>query len=290
MQVENIISGLLKSIIYIPGSLLGMLLFLLLLFTKIVKTEQIEESSEFLLNNMGFFYVQLGIGLLNSMKLFSEVWMELIVVLVLSCVLIMFVTSKVTLNPVLVTIRIMVACILIFHIPYDVYEKQTSIITYMLSPIIIFLAVPIYKNRDKIGENLIPIVVGIFSGIMTSILSVYALGRLFKLDEKIIESIYAKSITTPLALEETKMVDGIEGLTIVAVLVTGVSGATLAPIVMKLGKVKNDIAKGIGIGVASHGVGTSKAVEISVEAGGASGLAMAITGVLTVIIASILLR
>jgi predicted murein hydrolase (TIGR00659 family) len=194
------------------------------------------------------------------------------------------------LNPVLLTILAMVAGLLIFRIPYEEYENHTSFITYMLSPIIIFLAVPIYKNRDKIGENLLPIAIGIFSGILTSIVSVYVLGKLFHLDEKIMESIYAKSITTPLALEVTKMVDGIEGVTIVAVLITGVCGATMAPFVMKIGKVKNEIAKGVGIGASSHGVGTSKAVEMSTEAGGASGLAMAITGVITVVIASIALN
>jgi holin-like protein len=73
-----------------------MLLLLLLLFTRIIKTEQIEETSGFLLKNMGFFYVPLGVGLLNSVNLFREIWMEFLLILLFSCILVMFVTSKVT--------------------------------------------------------------------------------------------------------------------------------------------------------------------------------------------------
>lgn len=95
-QVGNIISGLLDSIIFIPGSIIGMMLLLLFLSTRIVKTEQIEELSGFLLKYMGFFYIPLGVSLINSVDLFQSIWLELIVILFISCILVMYVTSKVT--------------------------------------------------------------------------------------------------------------------------------------------------------------------------------------------------
>ncbi len=193
------------------------------------------------------------------------------------------------LNPVLVAIIIIIAGLLILKINYEDYNVNTSVITYMLNPIVVFLAVPIYKSKDKIKGNIVPIIIGIMSGIATSILSIYVLGKLFKLDEKIVQSLYSKSITTPLAVEVTRMFNGVEGLTVVGVILTGIIGAALAPVVMKVGKIKSEIAMGIGIGTASHGVGTAKAVEMGTEAGGASGLAMAITGVITVLIASFII-
>jgi len=193
------------------------------------------------------------------------------------------------LNPVLVAIIIIIAGLLILKINYEDYNVNTSVITYMLNPIVVFLAVPIYKSKDKIKGNIVPIIIGIMSGIATSILSIYVLGKLFKLDEKIVQSLYSKSITTPLAVEVTRMFNGVEGLTVVGVILTGIIGAALAPVVMKVGKIKREIAMGIGIGTASHGVGTAKAVEMGTEVGGASGLAMAITGVITVLIASFII-
>ena len=102
-------------------------------------------------------------------------------------------------------------------------------------------------------------------------------------------SLYSKSITTPLAVQVTSMLNGIEGLTVVAVILTGIIGATIAPVVMKVGRIEDEIARGIGIGTSSHGIGTSKAIEMGAETGGASGLAMGLTGVLTVVIASVLI-
>ncbi len=96
LQIGNLLSGLLDAFIFIPGSIIGMMLLLLFLVTGIVKTNYIEELSGFLLKHMGFFYVPLGVSLLKSMDLFKSVWIELIAILFISCILVMYVTSKVT--------------------------------------------------------------------------------------------------------------------------------------------------------------------------------------------------
>jgi len=118
--------------------------------------------------------------------------------------------------------------------------------------------------------------------------SVWVLCKMFGLDEAIIKSMLSKSITTPMAIEVTNMVGGIPGITIGFVVVTGIIGATIAKWVIKVFNVKNEIAKGIGIGTSSHGVGTAKAIEISSEVAAASSLAMGISGVITVITFSII--
>lgn len=192
------------------------------------------------------------------------------------------------LNPILMSIAMVIIVLLVQKVPYEYYNVGGSYITYLLGPIVVLLAVPLYKNWSKIREHFIPIITGIGAGIITSIVSVYGLSKLFGLEALYSKSLFAKSITTPLAVEVTKMADGIEGLTIVAVIITGIIGATIAPVVMKVGRVEDEIAKGIGIGTSSHGIGTSKAVEMGTETAGASGLAMGITGIVTVLLGSIL--
>ena len=192
------------------------------------------------------------------------------------------------LNPILLSIMLLVGILVVFQVDYEVYNKGGSWITYLLGPIVVFLAIPLYKQIDKIKDNFIPIIGGVLAGIVTSVGSVILLCQLFGLDQTYVTSMYAKSITTPLAIEVTKLSGGIESLTIVAVIITGIVGATIAPVVMKYGKVKSDIAKGIGIGTASHGIGTAKAIEMGQEAAGASGLAMGLTGVITVLLATLL--
>lgn len=191
------------------------------------------------------------------------------------------------LNPILISIIILIVVLLILGVDYEAYSRGGQYITYFLNPIVVLLAIPLYNNREKIKDHMLPIVVGISSGILTSALTVLGLAKVFGLDQLVINSLIAKSITTPLALEVTQMNEGVKAITIVAVILTGIIGATLAPTVMKIGQVKEDVAKGVGIGSSSHGIGTAKAVEISPEAAGASGLAMGITGVVTVLLASL---
>src|SRR5665647_2782149 len=99
-------------------------------------------------------------------------------------------------------------------------------------------------------------------------------GLFFSLQKDIIFSLMPKSITTPMAVEVSTMIGGISELTAVFVAVTGITGATIGPLIFRIFRITNDTAKGIALGAGSHGLGTSKAVEISEEAGEASGLSM----------------
>ena len=193
------------------------------------------------------------------------------------------------LNPILVSIIVLIGLLIAFGIDYKVYNEGGRWITYLLGPIVVFLAIPLYKQIDKIKANFIPIMGGVLAGIATSVGSIVLLCKLFGLDDSYIASLYAKSITTPLAIEVSKLAGGVESITIVAVIITGIVGATIAPVIMKFGRIKSDVAKGIGIGSASHGIGTAKAIEMGQETAGASGLAMGLSGVLTVLIATLLL-
>jgi len=192
------------------------------------------------------------------------------------------------LNPVLISSIFIIILLIVFKIPYSDYNKGGAVITNVLGPLVVILAIPLYKNRYDLIKNFIPIIGGVSAGIFTSFVTVIGLCKIFNIDNSIMFSLFAKSITTPMAVEATKILEGKEAITIIAVVFTGILGAGIAPIVVKYGKIKSDIAKGIGIGTSSHAVGTSKAVEMGEEIGAASGLAIAVTGIITILIIIIL--
>ncbi|MDD2496425.1 MAG: LrgB family protein [Tissierellia bacterium] len=187
------------------------------------------------------------------------------------------------LNPLLLSSCLIIIILMIFNIPYSTYNKGGVVITSILGPLVVILAIPMYRNRYNLLKNFIPIVGGIIAGILASFVSVIGLCKLFKVDNSIILSLISKSITTPMAIEATNMLGGNSSITIIAVAITGTIGAIIAPMVIKYGKIKSDIAKGIGIGTASHAAGTSKAVEMGEEIGAASGLSIAVTGIITIL-------
>ena len=135
-----------------------------------------------------------------------------------------------------------------------------------------------------LGKYFLPIVVGSFAGAATSLASVALLCRLFRLDEVILSSLLPKSVTTAIALEISAGRGGIGSVTILAVLITGVSGAVFAPLMIRLFRVKNPVAQGVAIGTCSHAVGTSKAIELGELQGAMSGIAIGVAGLMTVLI------
>lgn len=189
--------------------------------------------------------------------------------------------KKTLLNPIMISALLIIIILSIFKIPYSEYDKGGRIIEKVLGPIVVVLAIPLYKNRQELLRNFIPIMGGVIASIITSFSSIYTLCKLFNIDETILKSLLSKSITTPMAVESTKLLGGNEPITVAGVIVTGLMGALVAPFLIKHAKIKSNIAKGIGIGSAAHAIGTTKAVEMSEEAGAASGLSIGITGLMT---------
>lgn len=198
--------------------------------------------------------------------------------------------KKTIFNPILISAILIIIILKFCKIPYNVYYKGGGIIASALGPIVVVLAIPLYKNRHDLLKNFLPILGGVISSIITSFVSVIFLCKLFNIDTLIIKSLLSKSITTPMAVELTKLLGGNEAITIASVVITGLIGALISPWVIKYGKIKNNIAKGIAIGSASHAVGTTKAVEINEETGAASGLAIGVTGLVTTIAVIIFYR
>ena len=179
-------------------------------------------------------------------------------------------------NPLLVAIILVALVLLAFHIPLEHYQAGAS------------LALSVYRQREILKKNLFPVLLGCAAGSLTSMLSVYGLCRAFRLDEKLTASMLPKSVTTPIAMEISRQHGGIVPVTVAAVIITGILGSMLAPLLIKAFRVKNPVAAGVAIGTASHAVGTSKAVEIGETEGAMSGIAIGISGVFTELLAMLL--
>lgn len=187
-------------------------------------------------------------------------------------------------NPMLIATLIVGALIIGLGVEYSLYSSATAMVTSFLTPVTVILAVPIYRNREILKKHLLSIVIGTLVGSIVSLTSVYLLCKAFNLDEVITASLLPKSITSAIAIEVSAKLGGIQSITMFSLLIAGLQGSVTLPYFLKLFKVDNKIAKGLAIGTASHALGTSRAVELEDPIGAMSGLAIAFTGIFTVII------
>lgn len=186
-------------------------------------------------------------------------------------------------NPLLIAIVLVSAVLLVCRIPYEAYDQGGAVINMFLAPATACLAVSIYTRIQLLRENWLPILVGCTVGSLTSMGSIYGLCRLFRLDQTIMVSLLPKSVTTPIAIGVSQSLGGIQAITVVAVIITGILGSILAPLLVKLFRVTDPVAAGLAIGACSHAVGTSKALELGETEGAMSGLAIGVCGILTVL-------
>ncbi len=174
-------------------------------------------------------------------------------------------------------------------VTYEQYAVGADFINFLLGPATIAFALPLYRNREIIREKSTIIFLGIMVATCTAIVSVYICGKLIGASDVILLSLVPKSITTPIAIEVTKTIGGLPALTAPVVVFTGVLGATFNHKLLKLLGVKHDIAIGLAVGASSHGLGTSACIKHSLVQVALGGVAIALTGIATSILAPILL-
>jgi predicted murein hydrolase (TIGR00659 family) len=192
-------------------------------------------------------------------------------------------------NPMLLALIFCILFMVAFNIPLEYFDKGGDILQSFLGPVTAILAVPIYHKRDLLKRNFLPIVIGAVVGSATALASVYAMCKLYGLDDKLTATMLPKSVTAPIALKISSELGGMPSVTIAAVMVTGITGGIFAPLLLKLIRAKNPVASGIAIGTSSHAFGTSRAIEIGETQGAMSGLALSIAGIATVFL-SLLFR
>ena len=169
------------------------------------------------------------------------------------------------------------------------YESSVSIFDILLAPVTVALALPLYANRAILKQNWLAILVASIVGVSTSIGSVILFGWLLGLDNNIVLALYPRGVTTAIAREVATMlgVDKYAAITVTVVVITGIVGAILGPLLIKLFHNKDDVAVGLALGSASHAIGTSKAFDYSSKAGAIASVSIITNGFLTVIVALI---
>lgn len=192
------------------------------------------------------------------------------------------------LNPLLIAITLVIILLKVFGISVETYNKGGDLINFFLTPSTVILAVPLYKKLQLLKENAVPIIIGISIGSLTGMCCIILLCRIFLIPKNIDLSLIPKSVTTPIGMEVSRQLGGIPPITVAAIIITGIIGAVVGPVVFKALRIKDPIAKGIALGTSSHAIGTTKAIEMGEVEGAMSSLAIGIAGLLTVILAPLI--
>lgn len=188
------------------------------------------------------------------------------------------------LNPVLIAVIIVVTVLLATGTSYADYFDGAQFVHFLLGPATVALAIPLYRQFDKVRRSALAIIASILTGSATAIISAISIGYLLGGSRDAIISLAPKSVTAPVAMGISEQLGGLPSLTAVLVIITGILGAMIGPFVLNLIGVKNWAARGLAMGTASHGIGTARAFQVSELAGAFSGLAMGLNALATAIL------
>ncbi|MBU5612918.1 LrgB family protein [Geomonas azotofigens] len=189
------------------------------------------------------------------------------------------------LNPVFLSTVAIIAVLKGTGLGLDDYRPATEVMTYLLGPATVALALPLYHNRKVLAAHLLPVLVGVMAGSLATMAAALAAGRLLKIDPLVLISLGPKSVTVPIAVEISRLAGGDASLTAAFVVATGMIGSIMGPSLLSLCRVRSQVARGLALGTVSHGQGTAVALLESETAGAMGGVAMAIAAVFTALAA-----
>lgn len=187
-------------------------------------------------------------------------------------------------NPLLVAIVTVIAILSFFHIDYDDYNVGGSFVSFLLTPATVCLAIPLYKQLELLKREALAVFAAITAGVSGSAASIFAMCALFKMSHVHYVTLLPKSITTAIGMGVSEEAGGIVTLTVASIIVTGILGNIAAEFIFRLAKLEEPIAKGLALGTAAHAIGTAKALSLGEIEGAMSSLAIAVAGIMTVVV------
>jgi predicted murein hydrolase (TIGR00659 family) len=193
-------------------------------------------------------------------------------------------------NPVLITIGIVGAVLLATGTDYSTYFAGAQFIHVLLGPATVALAIPIIRHRDLIRRQWLPILASLLIGSVTGVASAVLIATLCGADDWLVSSVAPKSVTAPIAMGVSRELGGLPEVTAVVVIATGIAGAVLVTPTMNALRIRDWRARGFAVGLAAHGIGTARALQVHPVAGTFAALAMALNGLVTAIVAPLLVR
>ncbi|CUB12735.1 Holin-like protein CidB [Bacillus cereus] len=183
--------------------------------------------------------------------------------------------------PVLTVTTIMICLFLIFGISHHEYrENGGDILSSLLSPAIVALARPLFKERKILMKNFLSILIGVAVGIVALTTMNVVIGGILNIDKELILTTLPQLATMPIAISLAEQIGGIPSMTSSFVVVAGITGAIIGPIALKFFRITNTIGKGVGMGCASHIIGVSSLVKDGEKEATIGSVTMIVTGII----------
>lgn len=191
-------------------------------------------------------------------------------------------------NPILLSI---LASIIVLHVTKTdiaTYQEGGRLLSFWLGPATVALGVPLYRQLSTILAQKRPIVIGVSVGAFAAAVSAVLLAKFTQADPVIVKALLSKSVTTPIAIEISKVVGADPELAAGFVIITGLVGGILGPWWLRVWGITSPLAQGLALGTAAHAVGTARALEEGPVQGSASSLAIGLAGLVTALFAPLI--
>lgn len=185
------------------------------------------------------------------------------------------------LNPVLLAVGMLVPILSLTGTSYETYFDGAQFVHFLLGPATVALAIPLYAQWSRLRAMLVPLLATLVVGSLTAALSAVGIAALLGASVGSVMSIAPKSVTTPIAMGVAERLGGLPSLTAVLVIGAGILGAVGARYVYRALRIEDHAVRGFAIGIASHGIGTARAFQVSEQAGAFAALGMGLNGLLT---------
>ena len=199
-------------------------------------------------------------------------------------------TGIMLLNPILLTIAVLIIFLKLTGVSYETYNEGGHLIEFWLKPAVVALGVPLYLQLETIKKQLLPILLSQLAGCVVGVASVVLIAKWMGAPNEIIYSLAPKSVTTPIAMEVANSLGGIPSLTAAVVVCVGLLGGILGFKAMHLTHIGSPMAQGLSMGTAAHAVGTSAAMEVSRKYGAFASLGLTLNGIFTALLTPTILR
>ena len=191
------------------------------------------------------------------------------------------------LNPLLISIIVTILVLVRCNVSYETYNQGAKYLSWLLTPATVCLAIPLYEEFELLKNNAKAVLLGVFAGVITSLLTVFVLAKMMGLSHQNYVTLLPKSITTAIGMGVSEELGGYVTITVAVIVITGVIGNILGEFICKLFRIQEPISKGLALGTAAHAIGTAKAMELGDVEGAMSSLSIAVAGVITVVLATL---
>ncbi len=193
-------------------------------------------------------------------------------------------------HPMLLAVGLIIAVLHFSHIAFETYNTGASIISFLLGPATVALAIPLCKEIAILKKHWQAVSLGVCIGTMSGLFSAFCIATLFHATPDVILSLLPKSVTMPIALSISTDIGGIPALTAGIVVITGVFGSIVGPLLFNWFGIKHQISRGLALGAAAHVFGTNRAMQESNLSGAMGGISLVLVGCATALVTTTLLK